>query len=118
MQPGSDMLQILLGVGVFTGIVLLLVAAILAARSKLVASGKVTIVINDEREIQSSAGTKLMGALGESGLFVSSACGAAERTVWRTDCRMACTEGGNASIYPSIVSGPGPGRLIGTLADL
>ena len=52
MEPGTGMLQILLGVGVFTGIVLLLVVFILFARSKLVASGKVTLVINEEHEIE------------------------------------------------------------------
>ena len=41
------MIEILLGVGVFTGFVLILAVFILSARSKLVASGNVTITIND-----------------------------------------------------------------------
>jgi len=44
-------IQILLGIFLFTGIVLSLVFIILFARSKLVASGDVTININKEREI-------------------------------------------------------------------
>ena len=89
MTPG--MLQILLGVGVFTGIVLLLVVVILGARSKLVASGRVTIVINDGHEIESAVGSKLMGALGEAGLFVSSACGGGGTC---GQCRVRVLEGG------------------------
>ncbi len=42
--------QIILGVVMFTGTVLALVAVILAARSKLVATGDVTIEINGDPE--------------------------------------------------------------------
>ena len=42
------MLDIVLAVVMFTGIVLLLVAVLLGARRKLVASGEVSIVINDD----------------------------------------------------------------------
>ena len=38
--------EIILGVGMFTTVILALVAFILAARSKLVSSGDVNIVIN------------------------------------------------------------------------
>ena len=91
MEPASVQLQILLGVGVFTGIVLLLVVAILFARSKLVTSGKVTIVINEEHEVETAAGGKLMGALAEAGLFVSSACGGGGTC---GQCRVRVLEGG------------------------
>ena len=40
--------EIVLGVVMFTAVVLALVAVILAARSKLVSSGDVTITINDD----------------------------------------------------------------------
>jgi len=39
-------IEILFGVAMFTGIVLALVAIILVAKSKLVASGNVTVVVN------------------------------------------------------------------------
>ena len=42
---------ILLGVVMFTGVVLALVALILVAKSKLVASGPVKILINEQKEI-------------------------------------------------------------------
>jgi len=91
MGGADGLLQITLGVSVFTGVVLLLVVVILIARSRLVASGKVTIVINDEREIASGAGQKLMSALGEAGLFVSSACGGGGTC---GQCRVRVLEGG------------------------
>ncbi|TWU45745.1 Na(+)-translocating NADH-quinone reductase subunit F [Novipirellula aureliae] len=66
---------ILLGVAMFTVVVLALVLIILAAKSQLVASGPVKILINHEKEIEVPAGGKLLGALADAGVFVSSACG-------------------------------------------
>jgi Na+-transporting NADH:ubiquinone oxidoreductase subunit F len=70
-------LDIFLGVGMFTLVVLALVVIILAAKSKLVASGDITISINGdpEKSIKTKAGTKLLGALADKGIFLSSACG-------------------------------------------
>ena len=68
-------IQILLGIVLFTSIVISLVFLILYARSKLVASGNVTLNINNEREISVPVGDKLLSSLAESGLFVASACG-------------------------------------------
>ena len=42
------MTEIVLGVLMFTAVVLLLVGILMVARSKLVASGEVTITINDD----------------------------------------------------------------------
>ena len=69
------LLQVGLGVVVFTAIILILAFVILAARSKLVAGGSVTININDERDIVVPTGGKLMNALSDVGIFVPSACG-------------------------------------------
>ncbi|MGF1740988.1 NADH:ubiquinone reductase (Na(+)-transporting) subunit F [Vibrio profundum] len=68
---------ILLGVGMFTLIVLVLVLVILFAKSKLVPTGDITISINgdDDKSIVSSPGSKLLSVLAGSGVFVSSACG-------------------------------------------
>ena len=64
-----------LGVGLFTAIILLLVLIILFARSRLVASGSVKVLINDERELAMPAGVKLMNGLADADLFIASACG-------------------------------------------
>ncbi len=69
------MLEILLGVTMFTGVVLALVVVILAARSKLVASGDVQILVNDQKSLTVPAGGKLLGSLASADIFVSSACG-------------------------------------------
>jgi Na+-transporting NADH:ubiquinone oxidoreductase subunit F len=68
-------MEIILGVAMFTGIVLALVAVIIGAKSKLVASGPVDILINDKKTITIPAGGKLLNALADEGVFVSSACG-------------------------------------------
>lgn len=67
--------EIFLGVGMFTLIILVLVFVILAAKSKLVSSGNVTIDINGQRQITVPAGGKLLNVLADNKLFVSSACG-------------------------------------------
>ena len=69
-------MEIVLGVLMFTGIVLALVRIILWARAWLVASGDVTISVNDgQKVLKVPAGGKLLGALASEGIFVSSACG-------------------------------------------
>ncbi|MEC7502013.1 MAG: NADH:ubiquinone reductase (Na(+)-transporting) subunit F [Planctomycetota bacterium] len=67
--------EIILGVLMFTLIVLALVVLILFAKSRLVASGNIEILINDQKTIEVPAGGKLLGALADAGIFVSSACG-------------------------------------------
>mgnify|MGYP006398930559 CR=1 FL=1 len=54
---------VILGVGMFTAIVLSLVFIILFARSRLVSSGNVTIEINGEKTITVPAGDKLLNTL-------------------------------------------------------
>ncbi|MBD1575045.1 MULTISPECIES: NADH:ubiquinone reductase (Na(+)-transporting) subunit F [Vibrio] len=68
---------ILLGVGLFTLIVLVLVLVILFAKSKLVPTGDITISINGDpaKSIVTSPGDKLLSAMSSKGIFVSSACG-------------------------------------------
>jgi Na+-transporting NADH:ubiquinone oxidoreductase subunit F len=69
------MLEILLGIVIFTAFVIALVFVIIGAKSKLVAEGNVEILINDEKKIHVPVGSKLLTALADNGLFVSSACG-------------------------------------------
>ncbi|KGJ90589.1 NADH:ubiquinone reductase (Na(+)-transporting) subunit F [Colwellia psychrerythraea] len=70
-------MEIILGVSMFTTIVVLLVLVILFAKSKLVSSGDVTISINGdpEKAVVTAAGGKLLGALADQGIFIPSACG-------------------------------------------
>jgi len=91
------MLEIGLGVGFFTVIVLALVAIILFAKSKLVASGNVKISINGEKEIEVPAGGKLLGVLADAKLFVPSACGGGGTCA---QCRVKIHDGGG-SILPT-----------------
>lgn len=67
--------EVALGVTMFTVVVLALVGVILAAKARLVASGNVAITINEQKTIEVPAGGKLLGALADQGIFVSSACG-------------------------------------------
>ncbi|MGR5176082.1 NADH:ubiquinone reductase (Na(+)-transporting) subunit F [Vibrio parahaemolyticus] len=70
-------MDIILGVVMFTLIVLALVLVILFAKSKLVPTGDITISVNGdpEKAIVTQPGGKLLGALAGAGVFVSSACG-------------------------------------------
>jgi len=70
-------MEIILGVSMFTAIVLALVLVILYAKSKLVSSGDVTISINGDpaKSVVTAAGGKLLGALADQGIFIPSACG-------------------------------------------
>lgn len=69
--------EIAFSVGMFTAIVLALVAIILAARSRLVSTGAVHIDVNgdEEKSLTVAAGDKLLQTLATRGIFLSSACG-------------------------------------------
>lgn len=66
---------VVLGVAMFTGVILALVVLILVARSKLVPQGNITINVNGEKDITVSPGQKLLGALAGEKIFLGSACG-------------------------------------------
>lgn len=89
--------EILFGVGMFTVTVLVLVLVILFARSKLVSTGKITIDVNDdpEKRIETTGGRKLLGALAEQGVFLSSACGGGGTC---GQCKCVVLEGGGDAL--------------------
>lgn len=93
----SDMQIIILGVAMFTVIVLSLVAIILAARSVLVSTGDVTIEINDDpaRTITAPAGGKLLQTLAGQGIFLSSACGGGGTCA---QCKCQVNDGGGSAL--------------------
>ena len=86
-------IEILLGVLMFTVIILCLVLGILFARKRLVASGDVNIEINGEKSLTVSAGDKLLQTLADAGLFLPSACGGGGSCA---QCRCIISEGGGA----------------------
>lgn len=94
------MLEILLGVLMFTLIILLLVGLILFARSRLVASGEIDILINEEKKVHMPVGQTLLKALAQSELLLASACGG-QGTCGQ--CRVRILEGGG-EILPTETS--------------
>jgi Na+-transporting NADH:ubiquinone oxidoreductase subunit F len=87
----TGLMEILLGVSMFTAIVLALVVVILIAKSQLVASGQVRILINEKKELVVPAGSKLLGVLADNGIFISSACGGGGTCA---QCKVKVLEGG------------------------
>ena len=94
------MLEIILGVLFFTFIVVALVFVILGAKSRLVADGNVDVLINNEKTIHVPIGSKLLTALADNNLFVSSACGGGGTCA---QCRVKVHEGGG-DILPTELS--------------
>ena len=90
-------MEILLGVVLFTIIIMALVFLIISAKSKLVPSGDIAILINSEKTIHTPAGSKLLGALADANLFVSSACGGGGTC---GQCKVKIFDGGG-SILPT-----------------
>lgn len=85
--------EILLGVGMFTGIVITLVCVILLARKLLVPSGLVTLEINDDpsKTLEVPMGGKLLQTLADKKIFVPSACGGGGSC---GQCKVQVLEGG------------------------
>jgi len=71
------MIEIGLGVLIFTGIVMVLVALILVTRSWLIPAGEIILNINKdaEKSLSVDPGDKLLGVLGNHEIFIPSACG-------------------------------------------
>ncbi len=84
-------LQIVLAVAVFTGIVVSLSALILVARSRLVETGTVSLVVNDDNNFEVGAGSKLLVALANAGLYLPAGCGGKGTC---GQCRVKVLEGG------------------------
>ena len=71
------MTTVMMGVGMFTSIILALVGLLLVARNRLVATGDVSIVINgdESKPLRTAAGGTLLGTLAANRIFIPSACG-------------------------------------------
>lgn len=93
---------IILGVVMFTLIVLVLTGLILFAKSKLVNTGNIKVEVNGDpdKSFEAPAGDKLLGMLSNQGIFVSSACGGGGSC---GQCRVTIKEGGG-DILPTELS--------------
>ena len=69
----AEGLTIITSVVVFLIIILILVVVILVAKSKLLPSGDVKIVINDDKELEVPAGGTLLNTLQQEKVYLSSA---------------------------------------------
>lgn len=85
------MAEIFFGILFFLAIVLVLVLCIQLAKKLLVPSGDVKIIVNDQKTLSVPAGGKLLGALAENKIFVSSACGGGGTCA---QCKVKIMEGG------------------------
>ena len=75
MLETAGMLTILTGTAIFLGVTLLLVIILLVAKHYLVHTGKVTIIINHDREIEADSGKPLLSTMADCNVFLPSACG-------------------------------------------
>lgn len=95
-------MEIILGVAMFTAIVMVLVLLILFAKSKLVNTGDIAVEVNGDldKSFTAPAGDKLLNMLSSQGIFVSSACGGGGSC---GQCRVVIKEGGG-DILPTELS--------------
>lgn len=70
-----DINFIISSVGVFLAVILLLVVILLLAKKFLSPSGKVTITINGDKQLNVDQGSSIMATLNENGIYLPSACG-------------------------------------------
>jgi Na+-transporting NADH:ubiquinone oxidoreductase subunit F len=95
----SNLVQIIFSTGMFIMLILLLVFLVLLAKSKLVASGNVKILINDDlqKSLTVPIGGKLLTTLADHKIYLSSACGGKGSCV---QCKVKVFEGGG-NILPT-----------------
>ncbi len=87
----------LLGVIAFVVVIVSLVSLLMVARSRLVASGEVTITINDDpdKALKVASGSSLLGTLAANRIFIPSACGGKGTC---GVCKVNVTDGGGAML--------------------
>ena len=95
-------MEIILGVVMFTCIVMVLTLLILFTKSKLVNTGDIAVEVNGDQDksFTAPAGDKLLNMLSSQGIFISSACGGGGSC---GQCRVVITEGGG-DILPTELS--------------
>jgi len=90
---------VIAGVLTFTGVVIALVVVLMIARSRLVQSGEVKILINGDpdKALTANAGSTLLSTLADNQIFIPSACGGQGTC---GVCRVTVNDGGG-SILPT-----------------
>lgn len=86
-----DYSVVLASLAVFLLLIFALVGILLFAKAKLVPSGPVILKINGEREVEVSSGNSLLATLGNSKIFLPSACGGGGTCI---QCKCKVLEGG------------------------
>lgn len=76
---------------VFLTLIIIMVLLLLFAKTKLLPSGPVTVKINGEKDLEVSSGGTLLSTLGNSKIFLPSACGGGGTCI---QCKCIVTEGG------------------------
>lgn len=71
----SGTLTIIAGVAVFLAVTIILVCVLLVAKHYLVHSGKVHIIINNDKDVTAESGKPLLSTLADQNIFLPSACG-------------------------------------------
>jgi Na+-transporting NADH:ubiquinone oxidoreductase subunit F len=89
--------EIIFGVAIFLSLQFILVALIVITKKTLLPSGDLSILINNDKELITESGGKLLTTLADQGIFLSSACGGGGSCA---QCRCIVTEGGG-SILPT-----------------
>lgn len=89
------MQEILTGVALFTGIVLILAALVLVVSSRLLPVGRVAVTVNDSRELGADLGSSLLAALAANAIYLPSGCGGKGSC---GQCRVTVTEGGGSPL--------------------
>lgn len=69
------MTEIALGSGIIIALLLLLTLALLAARSRLIPQGGVTVAVNEDTKIEAKRGETLLSALHRTGIAIPAGCG-------------------------------------------
>lgn len=84
-------ITIIATIAVFLFVILLLVGLLLFAKAKLSPSGKVSIDINGEKQVEVDGGNTLLTTLGDQKIFLPSACGGGGTCAM---CKCQVLEGG------------------------
>ena len=88
----------------FLGVSILLVVILLVAKKYLVPSGKATITINNDKQIEVETGSSLLSTLSNEKIFLPSACGGGGSCA---QCRCQVLEGGEKFYRQNKYTSPG-----------